>query len=395
MDANGATGGTKRSGRWALRAVTGCTAAFFGMALAGHAARAETRGYVVSWFYMSAASQDNDCPDGFNPTSEKFATKILLDMGKKPEELPPYFKDYPANMYGAIVMRGKVNGKPVNIYSNPTAEPDPQIKTAKGHVAYGFNLDGKDGPDDFVDPETGEHGVDDMAYRALGCFIAQRGAIGTRPTYPVIQWDGARDQSPAWLIEIKGIEADGAGKVKDGDVQVGIYRATGPVTRNAKGDPQADMTFAVDTNPRLQNSVHATVKNGVVTTDSFEMYMLQDPFGVTEHHFKQTKIRLALNPDGTLKGILGGYQPWLPIYTSFALGGSVNELNLSIDAPGIYYALKRLADAYPDASGQNQYISSSYVVEAVPAFIAHPLDSKTSMTEPDRTRQLAEIGNGR
>jgi hypothetical protein len=108
--------------------------------------------------------------------------------------------------------------------------------------------------------------------------------------------------------------------------------------------------------------------------------MIQDPFGVTEYRFKQAKIRFKFNPDGSIQGILGGYQPWLPIYTSFALGGSVNELNLSIDAPGIYYALKRLADAYPDPkTGQNTHISSSYWIEAVPAFVAHKGDTKTAM----------------
>ena len=121
------------------------------------------------------------------------------------------------------------------------------------------------------------------------------------------------------------------------------------------------------------------MKSGTLTTDPYEFYMIQDPFGVSEYHFKQTRIRLTLNDDGTAKGVLGGYQPWLPIYESFALGGSTNELNLSVDTPGIYYALKRLADAYPDANGHNEYISSSYMIEAVPAFINHPNSDKTSM----------------
>jgi hypothetical protein len=184
---------------------------------------------------------------------------------------------------------------------------------------------------------------------------------------------------PAWIIEVSGIERDAAGKIKDGDVQLSVYRATGPVTRNAAGDPQSDMSFTVDTNPRTQNTVHATMKNGTLWSDPFEFYMLQDPFAVTEYHFKKTHIRLTLNDDGTAKGVLGGYQPWLPIYESFALGGSTNELNLSVNTPGIYYALKKLADYEPDASGQNQYISSSYMIEAVPAFVTHPNADKTSM----------------
>jgi hypothetical protein len=300
-------------------------------------------------------------------------------MGKTPAEIDKLFVDFPNNMYGAMYMRGKVDGKPVNVYANPTSEPDPEIKTAKGHVEYGFNLDGKDGPNDFVDPQTGEKGVDDMLYRALGCFITQRASGGTRATWPAIEWDMTRDQMPAWIIEVTGIQRDANGKVKDGDVTVGFYRATGPITRNAAGDPQSDMSYTVDTNPRLQNAVHAVMKNGTLWTDPFEFYLLQDPFAVAEYHFKKTRIRLTLNEDGTAKGILGGYEPWLPVYESFALGGSTNELNLSVNTPGIYYALKKLADYEPDASGQNQYISSSYMIEAVPAFVTHPNADKTSM----------------
>jgi hypothetical protein len=354
-------------------------------AAAGFVARsasAETRGYVISWFYMSAASQDDDCPQGTNPLSEVFARKMLVDMGKTPEEIDKAYKDFPNNMYGAIVMRGKVDGKPAYVYANPTSVPDPNIKTAQGHVAYGFNLDGKDGANDFVDPETGEHGVDDQVYRALGCFVAQRAVVGARPTWPSIEWDTTRDQMPAWVIEVNGVETGKDGP-KDGDVQVGIYRATAPIMRNAGGEVQADMSFQVDSNPRMQNVVHGAIKNGVVTTDPFEFYMIGDPFAVPEYHFKQARVRLTLKPNGALTGVLGGYEPWLPIYTSFAIGGSVNELNLSVDAPGIYYALKKFADAYPDETGQNQYISSSYWIEAVPAFITHPKDNtKTSQVDP-------------
>ncbi len=355
------------------------TAGVLAAGFSSHAAQAETRGYAVSWFYMAAESQNDDCPDGTNPLSDVMVKQFLVDMGKTPAEITDLFKDYPNNLYVALYMRGKQNGKWVNVYANPTSVPDPNIRTAKGHVAYGFNLDGKDGPNDFVDPQTKQAGVDNMLYRVLGCFITQRASGGKRATWPDIEWDMTRDQMPAWVVEVSGIERDAAGKIKDGDVKLGFYRATAPVTRNAAGDPQSDMSFTVDTNPRMQNVVHATMHNGTLTTDPFEFNMIQDPFAVSEYHFKKTQIRLTLNDDGSAKGVLGGYQPWLPIYESFALGGSTNELNLSVNTPGIYYAMKRLADAYPDASGQNQYISSSYMIEAVPAFITHPNADKTSM----------------
>ncbi|MDB5392552.1 MAG: hypothetical protein JWM91_58 [Rhodospirillales bacterium] len=364
--------GTGRARHLLERGLAVAAVALLASGLTARAAMAETRGFVVSWFYMAAESQADDCPEGTNPLSEVMARKWLTDMGKSPAEIEAAYKDFPNNMYGAVVMRGKVDGKPVNIYTHPTAIPDPNVKTAKGHVAYGFNLDGKNGPDDFVDPQTKETGVDDKLYRALGCFITARASGGSRPTFPAIQWDMTRDQMPAWVIEVSGIEHNADGSIMDGDVKVGFYRSTGPIMRNAAGEPQADLTFQADNDPRMQNVAHATMKNGTLTTDPFEFYMIQDPFGVSEYRFKQTRIRLTLNPDGTAKGILGGYQPWLPVYTGYALGGSVNELNLSIDAPGIYYAMKKMADAYPDSTGQNQYISSSYWIEAVPAFVVHP-----------------------
>ena len=70
-------------------------------------------------------------------------------------------------------------------------------------------------------------------------------------------------------------------------------------------------------------------------------------------------------------------------------GGPVNELNLSIDAPGIYYAMKKLADAYPDSTGQNQYISASYIIEAIPAFVSHP-DKNDKTARIDQVQRLAQ-----
>jgi len=59
-----------------------------------------------------------------------------------------------------------------------------------------------------------------------------------------------------------------------------------------------------------------------------------------------------------------------------------NEAVVSLDIPGIYYALKRMADAYPDPkTGENTAISGAYVVEAVPAFIIH--SDKTASVAPE------------
>jgi hypothetical protein len=79
-------------------------------------------------------------------------------------------------------------------------------------------------------------------------------------------------------------------------------------------------------------------------------------------------MRLKINPDGTLDAMMGGYQSWLQIYYMYAQGGFPYESMVGFNMPGIYYVLRRLADAEPDPkTGQNMAISVAYHIEAVPA----------------------------
>jgi hypothetical protein len=352
----------------------------------------ESRGYVVSWFHRASYSQDGDCPEGLNPNADLMVRNILKNVGKTQEEVDQLMVGFPNNpgIRPLIVNRGRVKGEPVNIYQNPASEPDPMVHTVKGHFAYGFNLDDKVKPDDFTDPETNEAGVDNQLFRALGCFHTERAMPPERPSYPAIEWDTTRDQMPAWVIKIDGVEANADGSIKDGSATVSIDRSTGPVIRNVSGEPQADMTFHVESDKRSQNTIHGTIRNGMFMSEgTFTFNMLDDPFSVPEYHITKAKLRLTIKPDGTVKGILGGYQAWIPLYESYGLAGSTNEVNLSVDAPGIYYALKKMADAEPDSTGQNTAISSAFVIEGVSAFVDKPQDpSKTASAEiaPDTVR---------
>ena len=76
----------------------------------GGTARAETRGYVVRWFYTAAESQKDDCPDGTNPLSDVMVKQFLIDMGKTPVEISKLYEDYPNILYVQLFMRGKRDG---------------------------------------------------------------------------------------------------------------------------------------------------------------------------------------------------------------------------------------------------------------------------------------------
>lgn len=342
--------------------------ALLAASISAPALASETRGFVVSWFYMATHSQENDCAGGLNIPAEKLFARILREQGKAPQEVEKIMEGFPFTTNTPdILQRGRINGKPVNVYVNPTSIPDPKLHLVIGKHAFGFDLDGNAATGGFEDPETGAKGVDAQMYRAFGCYEAVRAMPPARPAFTTIQWDTIRDQMPAWLVEITGIDD----AQNDDDVQVSVYRAREPVVRDALGEPQADLTFRVDPDLKAQTVAKGKIKNGVLTTAPFDFFMSGDPFVLPEYELKKAQLRLALKPERAA-GYLGGLQPWEPIYFSFAIGGYQHEHALGFDIPGMYHALRNLADANPDPkSGRNLSISTSYRIEAVSAYIDH------------------------
>ena len=330
----------------------------------------ESRGFVVTWVYPAMNSEDGDCgPDGINPRAQQIFETILKTQKRTPQEIKDAFRGFPDEVSPFITNRGVLNGKPVNVYKYPTSEPDPHIKTAMGKNGYGFNLDGKNGPDDFVDIDTGETGVDNQFARVVGCFESFRGTPKARPSYPAAYWLEPADYMQAWVIEVSGVHD----WKNDPNVKIGIYRAVEPIVRGLTSEPLADMSFHIDPNPNSWNEFHGHIKNGVLFTDPIENFnMIGDPYSVTDYRFRNARLRMKFLADGKAEVVLGGYYYWKPQYMNFAMGGGKAEGNLSVDIPGLYYAFRRFAELDPDPeTGVNRAISAAYKLEAVPAFLIH------------------------
>ena len=117
---------------------------------------AETKSYVASWLHVATYAQDDDCPQGTNPSARQLYTRILHDLGiTDPAEVKSILTGIPddggtdkrgrrAREIGQ--MRGRIDGKEVNVYAFPYSVPDPHIHLAEGRYANGFNLDGKSPP---------------------------------------------------------------------------------------------------------------------------------------------------------------------------------------------------------------------------------------------------------
>ena len=362
----------------AISALAGLTAGL----LAPSVAAAETKSFVISYFYDANWSDGKtDCPDGMNTSSIDFYRRDLLRLGLPKEKVEDALKDFPgegglAQPWVPLVMtRG--NGKD-NVYVNPTTAPDPGTKLVQSKFSYGFNLDGKVQKGSFTEPTTNEAGVDNQLYRVMGCVRSYRGLPPPgRPSLAENLWDVLRDVSPAWVISVTSPDS----LSKDGDVTVTFERAVERITRDASGAAaQADLTYQVDPDPRSRNVFKAKIKNGVVTTtDPVHFRVISDPYLMPEYDLAGARMRLEIKENGTVRGVIGGYLPWRDFYYSVASQGHIKEYATSIDVPALYYSLKRNADADPDPkTKENRRISSAYMIEAVRAFVVPPGGAKTA-----------------
>jgi hypothetical protein len=351
----------------------------FGLGL--RPATAETRTYVVSWFVLAAYLEEGNCPAGLNPDSEAFFRRDLKAVGETPEKIDEIMNLRAGAIVGgsstaaeagaaadAVIFRGRTNGKPTHAYYYPGSVPDAHIHTIESNYGYGFNLDGKgaSSPNSFEDPESHEKGVNNQYFRAVGCHGPERPS----PTEPystmwAYAWGNLRQSLPAWIISVSGNDLS-----KDGDVTVSIDKAMEHAIVDANSKVMADKTFRIDPDPRWHNEYRATLKAGEITSHTPSTFkMLYDPYWVPEFDVKQARVRFTMKPDGSLTGVLGGYEKWRSLYFAYASFGINAEDQSGLDVPGTYHALKRLADAEPDPkTGENTRISAAFRIEAVPAF---------------------------
>ncbi len=372
-------------GKWAALAYAGL--GITGLAFtAAPASALESRTYVMWWFAQAAYSQDGDCgPGGINPKMVDQFVPNLKRLGYTGQQIEEIMKSggrgddddggpggwETQKLRQIMETRARVEGKPVNAFMHPAAVIDPMLKTVVGKYAYGFNLDGK-GADDataFEDPQTHEKGVDNQLFRALGCVEAYRGTLENDNTYWSFMWMSQKDVTPAWLITLEGEDLS-----KDGPVTISMTRALEPPRYNGGGDPRADMTFREDSDPRTRGNVFkGQIKNGVVTIaeDSAHLHLMQDQLTYPEFDLGKFHVRWTLNADGSLNGLIGGYQPIDQTYFAIGQSGQVREgTGLAPELPGIYHAMRRMADGEPDPkTGLRLSISATYHLKAVPAFM--------------------------
>ena len=335
------------------------------------AAQAETRGYVVAALFPAFYSQDGDCAGGLNLNAGDqfdiglveagYDEKQVAEWARKSEDKGAVANNYNDDRTRAIRDRAKINGERVSAWVNPQAAPDPKLSMVTGKFGLGFDLDGKAGPNAFENVVTGEKGVDNQLFRALGCFTSFRGNETERPGAWSYMWDIVSAAMPAWLLSVTTDDFS-----KDGPATVSFYRAREHFERDANSKVLPDLTFRIDPDPRSHVTYAAQIKDGVLTTT--QHHPLRAVFGeqvlLTDLNIRNTHVRIKFKDDGGLNVVVGGYQPWKEALSDGFFSA------MAADWVGIYYNIRKSADASPDPkTGINQDISVAYRVDAVPAFL--------------------------
>jgi hypothetical protein len=348
--------------------------------------------FVFSTFTPAIPNDKNACPKGTaNMVRDNFLTTVppaertrLL----KPENEPELTAKWKAYGFSA--------DHRMNVCTNFDQFDHPLYKTVQSKIAYGVNLDGDTtgkSSDPYVCPHqkfvspTGEKGIDNQAYRALGCERNWRAADLAGEGEIHIGWK-------SWLLSdytVVLILHNVHSLVNDDNVEVILASASDTPITDSQQNFIRDASYRVLTDSRWRNVLHGHIHNGVLTTDTKDV-MLTRSHGLEgnayrrfrgvsrDFDFARSKLELSFKPDGTVEGVIDGYAP-LTTYMLQEIGGGAGTVTVAdIDCASQYRTLKALADGERDPkTGQCNRISTVLKVEAVPAFVFdQPAGTKTA-----------------
>jgi hypothetical protein len=335
-----------------------------------------TKTYVIEWnepaMYYGAKTgvtdPGTDCPAGTNPEIDWI--KVLVDAGYTLEEArwlrnPANPTRSPVHGQNQMAFRGKDRA---NVYVNPTSTPDPGLVGVTGAIGEGINLDG-DEKTGFTSP-TGEKGIDNNFYKALGCWKTYRGP--RRLSSGALQFnDSMRNGSWTMVIVVSG---EGDDPMNDDNVKVGFYMSNDKMVKDGLGNIAHDYTFRIAPHAKYEGIFEARTVNGRILSTTPADIMLRDPGYTRDMELLRARVDLQMKPDGTLTGYVGGYRPWEPVYKGWVNArGPVIESLTWVQLPAVYYALRRHADYSPTGTnGEKTHISYALRVDALPAFVMTP-----------------------
>lgn len=328
------------------------------------ASHAESRGFLVTSLTPAVYDDgEKSCPGGIvtAPDTEAFLAK--KPKAEREKLLQP--GNRPVLAQAACLAAAQEQQKGQDSKDEP---PSYSFTTVQGKVAYGFDLNrayGKVRPayycqhENFISPE-GEEGVDNQWYRALGCLQTFRPGGLLHEYFNA----GMRAGEFSILISIDGID----NPANDDEVQVGFYTSADPKAV-AKQPGSTAGGLRVLNDKYYHAVVRGKIKAGVVTTEPVHMRFQVSPL-LHEMEIRDARAQFQLAPDGSMKGLLGGYQE-IQFLSYWAINRHMEEKvpTGATVCTSFSKTVAAFADGYPDPKkdGPCGWISVAYQFEAVPA----------------------------
>lgn len=267
-----------------------------------------------------------------------------------------------------------------NICAQPDAFERPPMRTVQSREAWGLDLDGGDssggcGHEEFVTP-SGQSGIDNQEYRALGCKVHWRGKDGSGGEFLLGTQQFHKSGEWTQVILLRGVDS----LRNDPDVEV-VYANTPDVPMlDSDGNFLTGATFTISTEPpRERNVLRGQIINGMLMTEPQDIKLTQtwgqggarDVRGNrTKWDYREGRLQLKFMPDGSLEGFMGGYRPLFDLIASPSFGSAGSALVAGIDCAAELQTIKRLADGLKNPeTGQCEGISAAIKLRAIPAFV--------------------------
>jgi len=165
--------------------------------------------------------------------------------------------------------------------------------------------------------------------------------------------------------------------MNDDDATLEIGYSPDQIMKDARGNVGIDYSYRILKSEQYTR-LKARIKNGVAETGQADIHMPQIAWfynQLRDAFFRQGKIRVVVNSDGTAAGLVGGYRDFRDLYTqnAFTQSGGVQGVREHEDHVALYYAMRRHADGMFNAkTGRYDGISTAYRMKLVPVFVVDP-----------------------
>lgn len=341
------------------------------------------RGFVVdnyepAFYYAGRGGTEapgSDCPKGTIPILDyKTVLKTSWRTDAEIEKITrPVSEGGEGERVISPAMQHRGFRRDIDTYVNPFTAPDPGMQEVTGKIAEGFNLDGNADTGGFTSP-SGERGIDNAFYRAWGCIMSYRGT-----PYHAYLSQRANDKMLDGLYTMVIRLSGNSDPMNDDHVTFEVAYSPDHVVKDPMGNLVRDVSFRVAKTEQY-TKLNARIRNGVLETEQTDVRLPAFSWGETnrgEALFQKGRVRLILNMDGGLSGLVGGYRDWREVYGrdtfNVPSGGATRETYYHQNQIAMYYALKRNADGIPDPkTGHNTAISTAFRFTAKPAFVVDP-----------------------